>query len=652
MEKLSVIVSRRATLSIKRVITVTALLALFVVIAITYRNATDQVKSTSNLYSISIEEMLQEKIAFVSTVANTVNSRTMENRNYGAYVDSLVSMYSDVSAVYICVPEAGVTYKDGIMTYMSGGWVPPSDFVVTERGWYKDAMLKEGVAISEPYLDEQSGNVCITMSHKVMTAEGQGVVGLDMYLTDLTKLVDEVGGDMHSVILATSEGTIITHPVAKYALSNDSTTNVGDTKYSKLHEKRTSFLLDYSGGIKLATIVTSTKTGWKLIYTSTILDSLFSIAILFIVVVIAAKIAEKVAAKVLIQVIAPMFASLEAVTENVHNISDGVLTYNFEEDDKSIDINAVTVALNSTINGLKIYIDEINRVVNSISSKDITISIEEEFPGDYDEIKHALLAVVDELNISFNEIKSQAETVLQYANSLASTSESVAEAATVQSGAVTSANEELTVLSEAMVKISELTEAIKTRNEETNTRLGAGGEEMDELVTAMDDIVKCFDGIANFVDEINNIASQTNLLSLNASIEAARAGEAGRGFAVVAEEIQALSVNSSTASNNINEVINKSRDAVAHGKDLVDRTRETLELGIEYSRENTELMRDIFNSVIRQKESIDEIAEKFREISCMVESNAASAQENSAIATQLGDCASALAATVEEYALK
>ena len=36
----------------------------------------------------------------------------------------------------------------------------------------------------------------------------------------------------------------------------------------------------------------------------------------------------------------------------------------------------------------------------------------------------------------------------------------------------------------------------------------------------------------------------------------------------------------------------------------------------------------------------------------MVESNAASAEENSAIATQLGECADALAETIDEYTLR
>ena len=65
---------------------------------------------------------------------------------------------------------------------------------------------------------------------------------------------------------------------------------------------------------------------------------------------------------------------------------------------------------------------------------------------------------------------------------------------------------------------------------------------------------KAVNQINELTESILEISSQTNLLALNAAIEAARAGEAGKGFAVVAEEIRKLAENSTSITNEIQDV--------------------------------------------------------------------------------------------------
>ncbi len=65
--------------------------------------------------------------------------------------------------------------------------------MVTEREWYKGAQADpDHVFISDPYVDEQSGGICITLA-KATYHNGQvaGVVGMDMYMDNLVSLMEK-----------------------------------------------------------------------------------------------------------------------------------------------------------------------------------------------------------------------------------------------------------------------------------------------------------------------------------------------------------------------------------------------------------------------------------------------------------------------------
>lgn len=63
-------------------------------------------------------------------------------------------------------------------------------------------------------------------------------------------------------------------------------------------------------------------------------------------------------------------------------------------------------------------------------------------------------------------------------------------------------------------------------------------------------------------------------------------------------------------------------------------------------------LEEIVEYVKNQQNAIEQINDALREITQMVESNAASAQENTAISQQLGACAHNLMDTVNSFRLK
>lgn len=301
---------------------------------------------------------------------------------------------------------------------------------------------------------------------------------------------------------------------------------------------------------------------------------------------------------------------------------------------------------------LKKYIGNISDTLQQMSEKNMNVGIEEEYIGDFAEIRTSLLNIADSLNITISEMRTSFTQVRDGADSLAETAQAMADGAEQQSKHIRGLLEEIEKISSSVHENTVAAEGVEKLSQSSMIQMEEGEKKMKELTTAMDLIRKGSNEIASIIEVITEIAAQTNLLALNASIEAARAGEHGKGFAVVAGEIGTLASSSAEASHNITELIQKSISAVNNG---VEVTSETAEILAEISRTSSDISKNITtitDSSRNQDVYLKNVVDSANEIAAVTDQNTAAAEESSALSEQLLGYTDNVMTMIEQYNIR
>ena len=285
------------------------------------------------------------------------------------------------------------------------------------------------------------------------------------------------------------------------------------------------------------------------------------------------------------------------------------------------------------------YVREISVEVKAIAQGDLTRNGDDitDFLGDFSELKTSLLYILKRFNSTLTEISNLAEQVSSNSSEVENASKSLADGATEQAGVI----EELNATVDTVVDMAEDT-AKETQNASARVKASANKaneekEKMNELLTEMEHITEISKEIGNIITDIEDIASQTNLLSLNASIEAARAGEAGRGFAVVADQIGKLAADSAKSAVNTRDLIDKTLVEIEKGNTITRTTADAFNQIITDMESFAELAENTMEKANSQAESLEQIGQGIEQLSGVVQGNAASSEENTAISINLAE---------------
>ena len=349
------------------------------------------------------------------------------------------------------------------------------------------------------------------------------------------------------------------------------------------------------------------------------------IAILVTISIILSKVLEDV-----------LLEGINHIKDIAKNLSSGHLkiTSTYESKDE---MGEMSRDLTTSIEMLISYISDITTTLEQLGNGNLSIHLNSsiDYIGDFSPIQKSIKHIIDSLSTIFLNMHQSITSISSNSEQLSLTTQVLSEGSSDQAGAV---EELLASFTEILAQVKKNTENAEKANkfsDNTKEIVEYGNAKMQELMGSMQEITISSKKIAVIISAIEDIASQTNLLALNAAIEAARAGDAGKGFAVVAEEVKHLAEQSAEAVKNTTKIIETSLSVVSIGENLAKETAASLNNIVKNVDDTADLVKEITIASENQTESITQMTYGVEQISQVVQTNSATAQEIAASSEEL-----------------
>lgn len=226
----------------------------------------NKMEKEAEVYLTQVKEWALKNKTVLEVISESIVAQPGFEKDYDsavAYLNSIISQYDDISVAYICNPEWEHT------VLMNNGWEPDENWHVEERQWYIDTMAShENFNVSTPYLDEQTGLYCTTLSKIVYDEKGNfiGVLGIDFYLDKLIGILGESYTDTGYAFLTDIDGNILNHPNEEYQMKPDHSVSVLELPYKDAipgvgvaYETIT----DYDGALKVCYVMNEEISGFN-----------------------------------------------------------------------------------------------------------------------------------------------------------------------------------------------------------------------------------------------------------------------------------------------------------------------------------------------------------------------------------------------------
>jgi methyl-accepting chemotaxis protein len=608
----------------------------------TLDNTNKRLLESSESYSQSVENAIQVYKTKIESVARDT-SITSQNKET---LDALAKQYGFIDLIAV---DANGKASNGIDA--------------SDKDYFIQAMNGE-TFISSTFQSEKLNKTILVIATKVNNGKFNGIVSGALDADTFSNMIDGVAiGKSGYGFIVDKTGKVIAHKNRETVAKE--TNYIEMAKTNKMYSVLSSNIKEMIAGNKgireskfngkvLIMGYTPIKNtdGWSIaivsdksemmtaFYQSSAITAILTVLLIGVSLLFAFRIAT------------PIVTPIINLVKRIEALSEGDLHTEVPQVNSGDELEILSQSFTGTVNTLNNYINEISLILSGLEKGDCTVTTSQDYKGDFVQIKESLNRITLNLNSVFTKIKESSERVADGSKQISDASQALAAGATEQAATVEELSYSITSVSsraqENAANVKKATDYVKQAADGMNE----GNAYMEKLDRSMQEIGQASDKISSITKVIEDIAFQTNILALNAAVESARAGEAGKGFAVVADEVRNLAGKSAEAAKQTADLISHSVQTVSEGEKIAQETTRILKEVSEQSILVEQTIQQIAAASYEQVEAIDQINEGLTQVSTVVQTNAATAEESSASSSELDAQAQVLKEEVERFKLQ
>ncbi len=623
--------------------------------------------SVSSTLNASIETT-KTTLAETAVIAAQTASSTIGN--YTVAVGEMATSVILVSSEYTQEEKQSYINKKTESYYMRSGSMLNAQGVDMFTGedlsgsdFYTSA--KNGSTFfSEPIISEDATDAYIAVSAPVL--DNDRLVGVLYFFCDtvvLQNLVESVAiGDTGSAYILDSSGTTIAYNDYSVVMSQENVIQNAQTDPSlaslaAIEQKMISGesgvgSYEYNGAIEYQAYAPIPATnGWSIAVASTeaellqaAFDSIVAIAIVAVIMIILGFVLAIYTSSSIGKPIVACVDRLNALAKGDLKTPVPVV----KTKDETYQLSQSTEAI---IASLSEIIFDLDRSLSKMADGELNFDIKnsDAYIGDYSSLHTSVVKIANSLSTTMEQINNATAQVSLGSAQVADGAQALAQGATEQSAAVEELAATIELITEKIGQTEMDAQAASSSNEKSQLALAQSNEQMNQMLAAMQGINDKATKISNIVKAIDDIAFQTNILALNAAVEAARAGASGKGFAVVADEVRSLAAKSAESAKNTTLLIEETIAVVNEGNEIAIQTSDAIAAVGNNANELSGLVNSIATAIAEQAESTKQINVGVSQISSVVHSNTATAEESAATSQTLSSEANTLKTLVGRF---